>query len=120
MNILLAHGDRIEGREIILIEGKNIDMKVRCINNAGWIKCDRKFMGIKLPDKDCTGPKFGDIVTVVDSSYQEGEKYYTLLEWPPTAKDDCGWISTMFEPIQENFESVKYSEIRKEEKVSVN
>lgn len=27
MNILLAHGDRIEGKEIIIVEGKSIDME---------------------------------------------------------------------------------------------
>lgn len=27
MNILLAHGDRIEGKEVLIIEGKTIDME---------------------------------------------------------------------------------------------
>lgn len=52
MNILLAHGDRIEGTEITIIEGKSIDMPID-IKIKNWKELAEQFgleytyMGVK-------------------------------------------------------------------------
>ncbi len=90
-------------------------MKVRCINNLGWVETDRKIIGIKLPDRNCDGPAYGDTLTVLNEYWEKGEKYYILLEWP-CGKD--GWAASGFKPIPEQYETVSFTVIK--EKAGVN
>lgn len=90
-------------------------MKVKCINKLGWEIRNRKFLFFNLKNKRVIGPKFGDILTVVGSSWDMGEEFYDLKEWP---ESEGGYESSQFEPLEEKYEEVKFKEIK--EKASVN
>lgn len=48
----------------------------------------------------CKGPKYGDIVTYAGHYYENGSKYYYLLEWPPCTGDN-GFEAKWFIPLSE-------------------
>lgn len=99
-------------------------MKVRCTNDKGWVFSDvfiKKWPWSKKKNKPWKGPKKGDIVTVVNEYWNDGEKWYRLMEWP--VPNNGGYNSKHFTPIDEEqakFEEVTYSEIKKEVPVSAN
>lgn len=92
-------------------------MKVRCVNDSGWVQTNRTFLFFNLKDKEVKGPSEGDVVTVLSDGWCEGEKFYKLLEWP-VGDDETGWCATCFVPLEEKFEKVKLEEIK--ETASVN
>ena len=93
-------------------------MRFCCINNKGWVN-----NGTHLATE---GPAYGDIVTKVEESAENGVLYYELEEWPDkTFRADC------FIPIndpkekeeeeqQEEMKLVEFTEIKKETPVSAN
>lgn len=96
-------------------------MKVKCITPAGhsnfWVET-RVFLWLRLGEKKVDGPKEGDIVTVVGEYWDRGECFYLLKEWP--TKENEGWNSNCFVPIEPAFEKISYNEIKKENPVGVN
>lgn len=91
-------------------------MKVRCINKTGWIWIRRVKSFWRKNTAKANGPKLDDIVTIRGEYWDEGQRYYLLVEWP--CKDNSGWIASQFEPIVEQFQSVTFEKIK--EKASVN
>jgi hypothetical protein len=86
-------------------------MKVTCISGGRWEHSNRYFPFIT--HKTWKGPKINDVVTVEDSVWDAGVKYYVFVEWPNESYD-----SQYFVPLEENYEAVTYSAIK--EKASVN
>lgn len=97
-------------------------MKVKCINTSGLWECFGRstLWGLlPLPNKIVKGPKFGDVVTVVDTNWCEGDKFYELLEWPDSA-DEVGYLANQFVPLEEQYEQVSFEQLKKEKPISVN
>jgi len=93
-------------------------MKVKCINPDNWLECDRTFLGLfRLPDKDCEGPAYGDVVTVQRKYWHKGKLYYDLVEWPSKSDND-GFDAEEFLPLDEFFEQVTFKQLKKP--ISVN
>lgn len=88
-------------------------MKVRCINEKGWEYTDKKWW--QFWKQGNYGPKFGDVVTVVDHEWVKGSLYYFLLECPDNADS---YSASEFEPIEEQYDKVSFEQIK--EKASVN
>lgn len=87
-------------------------MKAKCINDAGWVQ-KRYFKILRWlcgEWEDGTGPKEGEIVTVVNEYWEEGELYYILKEWP--LKHDEGFEASQFVPLKEGYNTVKFEEIK--------
>lgn len=72
-------------------------IKLFCINSDGWIE-RVKFLWFFKYWKECSGPTYGEVVTVIGSYYDEGELYYELREWPP-GKNNDGYEASCFIPI---------------------
>jgi len=94
-------------------------MKVKCIAPPNWVKKGefvKKWFWGKKKEKNCKGPLYGDIVTVENEYYNDGIKFYCLVEWPAYGGYDSKW----FIPIEPEAESVTFEKITKENPVSVN
>jgi hypothetical protein len=96
-------------------------MRVKCVvSKSGWLFEGvriRRFFWEKWKDKPANGPKKGDVVTVENKYWSNGELYYKLVEWP----NGYGYISKAFEPLdddkeekKEEFKKVSFTEIEKE------
>lgn len=94
-------------------------MKVRCIAKGTWKWTRRKkdWLGNRKT-KIINGPKYGDVVTVENEYWFEGQKYYRLVEWPD--EQDGGWEAKQFVPIEPKFEKVEFEKITEKEPVSLN
>lgn len=90
-------------------------MKVKCIRGNGTWEHIGKFIttGIlfwkTIQKVYTTGPEEGDIVTVLSEFWDEGVKYYRLVEWP---KGTFGYDSRNFKPVEEQYDKIKVSEIK--------
>lgn len=93
-------------------------MKVKCINDEGWVEDRSILWGSITWEKTIKGPKEGDVLTVTGSYYEDGVQYYFLLEWP--CPKGGGWQADQFVPLEEKFEEVTYEKIKKEKPISVN
>lgn len=91
-------------------------MKVKCINEGWWVE-NRRFLWRRFKRK-VDGPKFGDILTVIDDDWEEGIRYYQLKEWP-TKKED-GWQADCFVPMENQFERVSFEHIKESNPIAVN
>lgn len=94
--------------------------KVVCINDDGWVEDKKYLWGLFTRTRDARGPKVDDVVTVLKEYYDEGVRFYQLMEWP--FDKEGGYQADCFVPIQENFESISYSKVMEKESsaISVN
>lgn len=88
-------------------------MKVRCINDQNrWVRVDIEWWQFWIK-RESRGPKENDVVTVENEFWWRGNLYYDFVEWPGES-----YLASEFVPIEEQYESVKFEEIK--EKASVN
>ena len=76
-------------------------MKVECIDDNVWVKKPKKYLfGLIARVQKTKGPKKGEILTVVDHRWEDGDKYYLFVEWP----GGSAYNSIHFKPLTEQFD----------------
>lgn len=74
-------------------------MKVFCINDLGWVTGKKYLFGLYKKTVWTYGPKYGDINTVTDEYYLQGDLCYELMEWPND--NDGAFVASSFIPLSE-------------------
>jgi hypothetical protein len=96
-------------------------MKVKYIRNEGqpWVGFVKKKFFWSSGKIKRNGPAYGDIVTVAREFWEDGHKWYNLLEWP----NGTGYGVTWFIPLEhseEKFEEVTFEKIKEKAPASAN
>jgi len=77
--------------------------KAACINKDGWVDY--------LDNKRLLGPKYGEIVTVIDAVHHYGYDGYVIQEYLSVADATDGYLSSQFVPI---IDKKEYSSVAQE------